>query len=71
MEQERVRNTADAIFSLIDENEGSVSDMKNKEKEFYTCYIQYLFLLVVLLSGNILGEQLTICPEGADKHSQN
>ena len=33
VEQERVRNTADAIFSLIDENEGSVSDMKNKEKE--------------------------------------
>ena len=33
VEQERVRNTADAIFSLIDETEGSVSDMKNKEKE--------------------------------------
>ena len=33
VEQEGVRNTADAIFSLIDENEGSVSDMKNKEKE--------------------------------------
>ena len=32
-EQERVRNTADAIFSLAEQSEGSVSNMENKGKE--------------------------------------
>ena len=33
LEQERTRNTADAIFTFVEQNEGSVSYMENKEKE--------------------------------------
>ena len=32
-EQDRTRNTADVIFTLAEQNEGSVSDMKNRERE--------------------------------------